>query len=94
MNTHNFSCPKSKHYGQGMTEYIVIMALIAVAAITAYNLFGNSSYKQVGHIVKPSNIEMFPAATKPISDNSMPEDFYKNVALSTTKITKNSQEEN
>ncbi|MCK9512141.1 MAG: hypothetical protein M0R28_13025 [Pigmentiphaga sp.] len=27
-------------YGQGMTEYIIIVALIAVAAIAVYQLFG------------------------------------------------------
>jgi hypothetical protein len=26
--------------GQGMTEYIIIVALVAVAAITVYNFFG------------------------------------------------------
>lgn len=30
----------SKQHGQGMTEYIVIVALIAVAAIAVYQLFG------------------------------------------------------
>jgi len=28
--------------GQGMTEYIIIVALIAMAAIGVYNLFGQS----------------------------------------------------
>jgi Flp pilus assembly pilin Flp len=31
---------KRKSRGQGMTEYIVIVALIAVAAIAIYQLFG------------------------------------------------------
>jgi Flp pilus assembly pilin Flp len=34
--------------GQGMTEYIIIVALIAIAAITVYNLFGDTVRGQVG----------------------------------------------
>ncbi len=30
----------TKQFGQGMTEYIIIVALIAVAAIAVYQLFG------------------------------------------------------
>lgn len=33
--------------GQGMTEYIIIVALIAVAAIGVYSLFGKSIRNQV-----------------------------------------------
>ncbi|HAD47771.1 MAG: pilus assembly protein [Idiomarina sp.] len=33
--------------GQGMTEYIIIVALIAVAAIGVYSLFGESIRNQV-----------------------------------------------
>ena len=36
--------------GQGMTEYIIIVALIAVAAITAYSFFGQSMRTQLGGI--------------------------------------------
>lgn len=36
--------------GQGMTEYIVIVALIAVAAIGVYSLFGKSVRGQVAGI--------------------------------------------
>ena len=31
---------KRRQFGQGMTEYIVVVALIAVAAIGIYTLFG------------------------------------------------------
>ncbi|MFT7491747.1 MAG: Flp pilus assembly pilin Flp [Pseudohongiellaceae bacterium] len=34
--------------GQGMTEYIIIVALIAVAAITVYGFFGDTVRGQVG----------------------------------------------
>lgn len=37
-----------KQLGQGMTEYIIIVALIAIAAIAVYNLFGDTVRNQVG----------------------------------------------
>ena len=37
-----------KQSGQGMTEYIIIVALIAIAAIAAYTMFGNVVRGQVG----------------------------------------------
>jgi len=33
--------------GQGMTEYIIIVALVAVAAIGAFKLFGETARNQV-----------------------------------------------
>ena len=39
---------RTKQLGQGMTEYIIIVALIAIAAITVYNLFGDTVRGQVG----------------------------------------------
>jgi len=36
-----------KQLGQGMTEYIIIVALISVAAIGAYSLFGKTVRNQV-----------------------------------------------
>lgn len=39
---------RMKQLGQGMTEYIIIVALIAIAAITVYNLFGDTVRGQVG----------------------------------------------
>lgn len=36
--------------GQGMTEYIIIVALIAIAAIAAFTYFGNTVRSQVGGI--------------------------------------------
>ena len=37
-----------KQIGQGMTEYIIIVALIAIAAIAVYGLFGETLRSQVG----------------------------------------------
>lgn len=39
---------RCKQLGQGMTEYIIIVALIAIAAITVYNIFGDTVRGQVG----------------------------------------------
>ena len=39
---------KVKQLGQGMTEYIIIVALVAVAAIAVYNMFGDTVRGQVG----------------------------------------------
>jgi len=38
---------KCKQRGQGMTEYLIITALIAVAAIGVYRLFGDTIRNQV-----------------------------------------------
>jgi type IV pilus assembly protein PilA len=37
-----------KQRGQGMTEYIIIVALIAIAAIGVYSAYGNVVKGQVG----------------------------------------------
>ena len=41
-----------KQLGQGMTEYIIIVALIAIAAIAVYSLFGETVRVQVGNMSK------------------------------------------
>ncbi len=38
---------KAKQFGQGMTEYIIIVALIAIAAIGVYSMFGETVRDQV-----------------------------------------------
>jgi len=38
---------KNRQIGQGMTEYIIIVALIAIAAIGVYSLFGKSVRHQM-----------------------------------------------
>lgn len=41
---------KSRERGQGMTEYIIIVALIAIAAIAVYQYFGNTVRNQTAAI--------------------------------------------
>jgi type IV pilus assembly protein PilA len=41
---------KAKQLGQGMTEYIIIVALIAVAAIAVYQFFGQTIRSQTSGI--------------------------------------------
>lgn len=50
MNRIRQSAPKSRVRGQGMTEYIIIVALIAVAAIGVYNFFGKTVRHQTAGI--------------------------------------------
>ena len=37
---------KNKQFGQGMMEYIIIVALIAIAAIGVYSMFGKTVRNQ------------------------------------------------
>jgi Flp pilus assembly pilin Flp len=37
---------RTRQFGQGMTEYIIIVALIAIAAIAVYTLFGKTVREQ------------------------------------------------
>ena len=41
---------RSRQCGQGMTEYIIIVALVAVGAIGVYNLFGRTVRDQTSAI--------------------------------------------
>ncbi|HVG05599.1 MAG TPA: hypothetical protein VM937_11735 [Burkholderiaceae bacterium] len=41
---------RAKQRGQGMTEYIIIVALIAIAAIAVYGYFGNTVRNQTAAI--------------------------------------------
>jgi type IV pilus assembly protein PilA len=43
---------RRKQRGQGMTEYIIIVALIAIAAIAVYQLFGNTVRNQTAAIAQ------------------------------------------
>jgi Flp pilus assembly pilin Flp len=36
------TCRRNNQLGQGMTEYIIIVALIAVSAIAVYSMFGRT----------------------------------------------------
>lgn len=47
----NFSVKgKLKQLGQGMTEYIIIVALIAIAGIAAYSYFGQTMQGAVADV--------------------------------------------
>ncbi len=43
--------PNRKRKGQGLTEYIIITALVAIAAIGIVNIFGNQLRNQFHAIV-------------------------------------------
>jgi len=47
-----FTIAKRRQQGQGMTEYIIIVALIAIAAIAVYQFFGNTVRSQTAAIAK------------------------------------------
>ncbi len=47
MKNRNLLAQRKKQLGQGMTEYIIIVALISVAAIGAYGWFGSAVKHQV-----------------------------------------------
>lgn len=46
------SSVKSRQSGQGMTEYIIIVALIAIAAIGVYSYFGKTVRNQTAGMAK------------------------------------------
>lgn len=46
------SIRQRKQRGQGMTEYIIIVALIAIAAIGVYNLFGKTVRNQMAGVAQ------------------------------------------
>lgn len=41
---------RSKQLGQGMTEYIIIVALVAIGAIAVYNFFGHTVQNQMAAV--------------------------------------------
>lgn len=53
--------------GQGLTEYIVIVALVAIAAIGLVNIFGNQLRHQLSTIIAAmsgSSVQVTSLATK------------------------------
>ena len=44
--------PKRRQRGQGMMEYIIIVALIAIAAIGVYSVFGKTVRNQTAGLAK------------------------------------------
>ncbi len=55
----------SRGGGQGMTEYIIIVALIAIAAVGVYSFFGNPRPAVVTTLQDPS-IKQEKAAMQPV----------------------------
>src|SRR5690606_22962779 len=43
---------RSRQFGQGMTEYIIIVALVAVAGIGTYRLFGTTVRNQMASLAQ------------------------------------------
>ena len=57
----------SNRVGQGLTEYIIIVALVAIAAIGVVNIFGNQLRHQFSTIVASmsgSSVQVKSLATK------------------------------
>jgi len=53
MNRSHFSkrlAVRKSQFGQGMTEYIIIVALVAIGAIGVYSAFGHTVEAQMGQI--------------------------------------------
>lgn len=44
--------PRKKITGQGMSEYIIVVSLIALAAITVYSLSGKNARNQGGGVAQ------------------------------------------
>ncbi len=57
----------SKRSGQGLTEYIIIVALVAIAAIGVVLIFGNQLWHQFSTIIASmsgSSVQVTSLATK------------------------------
>ncbi len=52
-----------KQLGQGMTEYIIIVALIAIAAIAVYSFFGDTLRQQTSAMTQELSGQSGTAAT-------------------------------
>ena len=61
---------KRKQRGQGMTEYIVIVALIAVAAIAVYQFFGQTVRSQTAGIAQEISGKSAATAVKNSQDTA------------------------
>lgn len=83
----NMACDKPQ-YGQGITEYLVIVALIAIAAIAAFQFLGQTIRNQTAGIaleVSGKSATAAISAAKDSADNAAKEgttkkglDNYKN----------------
>lgn len=57
----------ARQRGQGLTEYIIIVALVAIAAIGLVNIFGNQLRHQLSTIIAAmsgSSVQVTSLATK------------------------------
>jgi Tfp pilus assembly protein PilV len=61
---------KNKQLGQGMTEYIIIVALIAVSAIGVYSLFGQTLRNQTAGLAKEMSGTDAQTQVKAAQDNA------------------------
>lgn len=41
---------RTRHFGQGMTEYIIIIAFVAIACVGAYGSFGTTAQEQIAAV--------------------------------------------
>ncbi|WP_336167990.1 Flp family type IVb pilin [Acinetobacter sp. 161(2023)] len=60
----------NKVRGQGMTEYIIIVALIAVAAIGVFRFYGNTARSQVSVAAAALGGQNTDAARQSATDNA------------------------
>lgn len=60
--------PRRQQRGQGMTEYIIIVALIAVAAIGVYQFFGQTIRNQTAGIANEVSGKSAATQTKAAQD--------------------------
>lgn len=67
MVSRRISVASRLQYGQGMTEYIIIVALIAIAAIGVFSMTGKTMRTQVGGLAK----ELSGQSAKPEIDKSV-----------------------
>lgn len=52
MNCNIKALSKKSQFGQGMTEYIIIVALVAIAAIGVFRIFGDTARNQMAAITQ------------------------------------------
>jgi Flp pilus assembly pilin Flp len=73
---------KNKQFGQGMTEYIIIVALIAVSAIGVYSLFGQTLRNQTAGLAQEMSGQNASTNISTAQDNA-------NTATTNANVTKN-----
>jgi hypothetical protein len=61
---------KSTQLGQSGTEYVIIIALLAIAAIAIYGLFGDSARNQAGVASEQGAAAQSPALSAPATSKT------------------------